>query len=282
MKTELDRVWETIPSPAQLFNMFGQVSAKILPIYNSQADQGLIEKLDGSPQTLADRVSHEIITDYLQYNSGFPVLSEESYEEDKSYDSEFFWVVDPVDGTKGFIDQNGEFALMVSLVNGTKPVLGAVYHPLKRVCYFARKGQGSFVMDINGAIPWPRGVSKVSQFDEMRMLVSRHHLQESDSQIAKQLGVQTLIPHDSFGLKVGLIANGKAEIYLTTSGKTSIWDSAPNIVILEEAGGKITDLNGNDLIVDPNNRYNENGILATNGLRHEEILETVRKVLSAK
>jgi len=116
---------------------------EILNIYNS--DFSVEQKNDKSPLTLADKRSHEIISNYLsEFN--IPILSEEGknipYEKRKDWD--LLWIVDPLDGTKEFIKRNGEFTVNIALVKNNKPVLGVVLIPVKSIIYFASQSTGSF------------------------------------------------------------------------------------------------------------------------------------------
>jgi len=277
MQQELDKIFETIPADKQILGLFSRISSKILPEYN-KVEQGVIYKPDNSPQALADRISNEMILEFLARNTPYPVLSEEM-EYGDNFKPETFWITDPLDGTRDFLSKTGEFAIMIALVRNTKPIFGAVYHPLTELCYMAKKDKGAFIVDKDGS-SLKLHVSNIADIHQMRMLTSRFHKKGTDLEIAKILGVKDLILHGSFGLKVGLIAEGDAEIYLNSSNKTSIWDSAPNIVILTEAGGKITDLDGNELSVDPAKKSNENGIVATNGQNHFEIVRQIREIVN--
>jgi len=276
MKQEMGKISEIIPSNKQFINLFSEVSGKMLPEYN-KTEQGVVYKPDNSPQALADRISSKMIIEWLSKNTHYPVLSEE-VEYGENFKPETFWIVDPLDGTRDFIGKTGEFAIMLALIKDKKPIFGAVYHPLTKQCYVAKKDEGTFMIDENGSSQRLH-VSDISDIHQMRMLTSRFHTKGTDLKIAKRLEVKDLIEHGSFGLKVCLIAEGKAEIYLNSSNKTSIWDSAPNILILSEAGGKITDLNGNDLFIDPAKKSNENGIVATNGQNHYKITQQIREIV---
>ena len=168
---------------------------------------------------------------------------------------------------------------MIALVASGRPIFGAVYQPTTEKCYMAKQGKGAFLIDAEGSSSRVN-VSGASELSKMRMVVSRNRTKRTDLEVAKRLGVGGLIEHGSFGLKVGLIAEGKAELFLNSGTHTSIWDSAPNIVILKEAGGMITDLNGQELLADPNIRSNVNGVVASNGQNHLEIVGQVREIVN--
>jgi len=124
----------------------------ILDVYDS--DFAVEQKDDKSPLTLADKKSNEIIENVLEQtitvnNSTVPILSEEgkeiSYEEREKW--EYFWLVDPLDGTKEFIKRNGEFTVNIALIHKHKPVLGIIYIPVKDVFYFAAINVGSYKLE---------------------------------------------------------------------------------------------------------------------------------------
>jgi len=116
----------------------------ILTVYRSPVR--VEHKADRSPVTDADRLSHEILTAALKRNYAYPVLSEEgkSIEYDERRRWETFWLVDPLDGTKEFINGNGEFTVNAALIRGGVPVMGAIYVPVKDLLYYAFKGSGAY------------------------------------------------------------------------------------------------------------------------------------------
>lgn len=277
MQVELDRIFEQIPTNSQFLALFKEASGSVLDIYG-KVDQGVVYKGNNSPQTQADRVSNALIVEFLQRNTPYPILSEESGVSE-GFTADCFWNVDPLDGTRDFLKKTGEFSVMIALVASGRPIFGAVYQPTMEKCYMARKGKGAFLIDADGSSS-RLNVSGSSELSEMRMVVSRNRTKGTDLEVARRLGVGGLIEHGSFGLKVGLIAEGKADLFLNSGAHTSIWDSAPNIVILEEAGGMITDLNGQELLVDPNIRANMNGVVASNGQNHLEIVGQIREIVN--
>ena len=117
----------------------------IMQIYSQ--DFKVEYKQDSSPLTLADKKANDIIEDGLNKLSvSFPILSEEgkeiSYEDRKHW--EYFWLVDPLDGTKEFVKKNGEFTVNIALIYKDTPVLGVVYAPALDVCYWSKKNEGAF------------------------------------------------------------------------------------------------------------------------------------------
>ncbi|MHC4139590.1 MAG: 3'(2'),5'-bisphosphate nucleotidase CysQ family protein, partial [Planctomycetota bacterium] len=124
----------------------------ILDVYDS--DFAVEQKDDKSPLTLADKRSHEIIQNVLEQtitvnNTTVPILSEEGketpYVEREKW--EYFWLVDPLDGTKEFVKRNGEFTVNIALMHKDKPVLGIIYIPVKDIFYFAAKDFGAYKLE---------------------------------------------------------------------------------------------------------------------------------------
>ena len=124
----------------------------ILEVYRS-SDFKIEKKADKSPLTLADRRSHEVIVKRLG-KLAIPILSEEGkdipYVERKSWET--YWLIDPLDGTKEFIKQNGEFTVNIAMIRDRKPLGGVIYVPDKDVLYFALNNQGSFKVDSGDSI----------------------------------------------------------------------------------------------------------------------------------
>ena len=126
----------------------------ILKIYNDpdKADE-VTFKTDHSPLTLADEASNEVITNRLKIlTPDIPVLSEEGrnipYSERKNW--EYFWCVDPLDGTKEFVKRNGEFTVNIALIHNQTPILGIIYVPVTDTMYYASAQTGAYKIDTNG------------------------------------------------------------------------------------------------------------------------------------
>ncbi len=266
-----------LPVDEQFRALLREAGQKVLEHYD-QVEQGVVIKSDNSPQTVADRDSHHLRCKFLEENSPFPVYSEEAIPA-SGFKADVFWTLDPLDGTQDFIQKTDEFSIMASLVENRRPVFGIVYQPVTGRLYAAEKGKGTFLIDANGHATRLH-VSGPVPLQETRVVFSRCHPQKTDQEIAAALRTTRTVPHGSFGLKIGLIARGDADLMTYPPKVTSIWDSSPNIVMLTEAGGKITDLDGKELLVDPASPRNMRGIIATSGHKHEQLLETVRTVLS--
>lgn len=202
-------------------------------------------KSDSSPLTEADLLANERILKGLKIiSSEIPVLSEEAVN-DFSGPNQMgcYWLVDPLDGTKEFIQRSGEFTVNIALIENGKPVLGVVYAPVTKLLYSAVKNQGAYKRQAAGPAckiqvrPKPaHGVWTV--------VGSRSHGGDL-SQWLSRLGRYELKPVGS-SLKFCLVAEGEADLY-PRFGPTSLWDTAAAQIIVEEAGGQVIDLAGKAL-----------------------------------
>ena len=244
----------------------------ILEIY--QKDFETIKKNDDSPVTEGDLKSNEIIKKNLS-QSEYVILSEEDNDDKSRLSKETIWIVDPLDGTSDFIDKTGEFTIMIALIKNKKPVLGVIGWPTEKTFFVAQKGCGSYRFS-NGE--WEKiVVTGVTDLSKCRTVGSRHHLSDKEKLFIKKLGINDFTSIGS-SLKVGKISSGEAEAYITTTNKMKEWDTAASYCIISEAGGIMTDMLGNDLSYNNEDVYHKNGILVTNGLIHEKIIEEYKKL----
>src|SRR5262249_11207259 len=148
-------------------------------------------------------------------------------------------------GTKEFIARNGEFSVMIGLAIDGRAQLGAVYQPTKRKLYYAAAGTGAYVLH-DGATQ-PLHVSEEKEVSRAVMALSRSHLSPETEAIRKTLGIEQTIQTGSIGLKVGLLCEGKAHVYVQGRG-TKLWDTCGPEAILREAGGTMTDKFGSSFL----------------------------------
>ena len=233
-----------------------EAGRRILDVYERQFDVN--HKDDGSPLTDADRAAHElIVTRLVQLTPTIPVLSEESakieYQERAGWTR--FWLVDPLDGTKEFVNRNGEFTVNIALVDAGESVLGVVVVPVTAVAYLAVRGQGAG-REQGGCERQPIHV-RAYRGGRATVVASRSHRGEALDRFLERLTAREgEYATTSMGssLKLCLVAEGAADIY-PRLGLTSEWDTAAAQCVLESAGGRVTDLDGKPL------RYNKPDIL---------------------
>lgn len=250
--------------------VFLDIRTAILPLYENNK-YSIADKGGNSPVTEADILSNKLLIKFLQ-KFNFDIITEE--ESKHNAHTEYVWYIDPLDGTKDFINKTDEFSIMVALIHNNRPIFGIVYQPISQKTTSAFLGDGAFC---NGE---KISVSNTAHTADMALIVSRSHLHESDKQFAEKLSIKNFIQCGSVGIKVSRIAEKEADIYINSSNKTWKWDSAAADIIIHEAGGIMTDLNGKKLSYSPDNLRNEHGIIASNNQKHDLILSTLRSILN--
>lgn len=252
---------EYIPLLKEIMKSAGK---EVLRIYGGGF--GVKFKSGKSPVTDADLTAQEIIITRLK-SFGYAVLSEETHDDLGRLNQEKIWILDPLDGTKDFIEHTGDFSLMIGLVEKAKPVLGVIYKPIGDKFYFAAKNSGAFLE--MGVRKIKLAVSKKSDPAKSRMLISRHHALPKELQLAEKLKIKNISKIGSAGIKAGLLCEGKAELYLNAGDTAGEWDTCAASIILEESGGRITDMNGNNLGYNTHHARHINGFVMSNGLIHD-------------
>jgi len=236
----------------QVLDAVADAGAAILEVYAGSHDVEL--KGDESPITRADRAAHEILARRLAAIApGVPVLSEEgeaSHPRAVRGAWRDFWLVDPLDGTREFINRNGEFTVNVALVRDHRPVLGVVAAPALGQTFYAADGVGAFRRE-DGREARPIRVRRAAA--PLVVVGSRSHRGDSLDGLLARLGPHELKPMGS-ALKFCLVAEGAADFY-PRLGPTSEWDTAAAQAVVENAGGAVTTLDGRPL------RYNERDTL---------------------
>ena len=223
------------------------------------------------PVTAADREASRFIVEGLRLH--FPndaILCEEEQDDLQRLSNARVWFVDPMDGTKEFINRNGEFAVMIGLAIDGDPHLGVVYRPTEELLYFASHGSGAYRVLKGQTLRLH--VSSVDAPADATMVLSRSHPSAATEAIRNLVGIRNTIRLGSIGLKVGLLCEGHAHVYVQGRG-TSLWDTCGPEAILREAGGKMTDKYGKLLSYSTPEVRNLNGVIATNGILHETVVE---------
>ena len=214
---------------------------EIINIYENIDDKEVELKADQSPLTIADRNANNIITEGLNdLEIQFPIISEENetvdYEVRKNYD--YYWLVDPLDGTKEFIKRNGEFTVNISLIHQERSILGVVYAPYLKEMFWAAKGKGAFLIK-NGQTKKLSAPEFGFKDAALNIVCSRSHLNMETKAFVDKFNQPNLVAKGS-SLKFTIIANGEAHLYPRLA-PTMEWDTAAAQIVLEEAGGKVLD-----------------------------------------
>lgn len=262
-----------------------EAGALVLSYYHRWHGQGaggvpVQHKQDDEPVTEADQRASQLVVAGL--GAAFPddvVLSEERVEldEERWRRAERLWLIDPIDGTKDFIAGRPGFAVMIGLLVRGRPALGVVYQPLTDVLYYGEAGQGAWC-EVPDQPLQRMLVSDVSELAQARLVSSASHPADTVARLRQVAGIKDEINIGSVGIKLCLIAAGLRDLYVNPSSKTKLWDTGAPEVILQEAGGRLSDCLGGEL------SYREalghgRGLMASNGPLHAAAMERLKGLL---
>ncbi|MCH6202057.1 3'(2'),5'-bisphosphate nucleotidase CysQ [Aquiflexum sp. LQ15W] len=229
---------------------------RILGIYKSE-DLGLTLKEDQSPLTLADQAAHDEIILHLE-QAGLPILSEEGssipYEIRKDW--EYFWLVDPLDGTKEFVKRNGEFTVNIALIHQRTPVMGVVYAPVLDWMYWGCQDSGSWKQEGTEELIKMKALTDATI---NTIVASRSHMNSETTEFISKYPQARVVSMGS-SLKFMLVAEDKAQLY-PRFGPTMEWDTAAAHAIVNAMGGKVLTLDGLSPLT-----YNKENLLNPNFL----------------
>lgn len=238
---------------------------------------GVEYKNGNEPVTEADKsANNHIVARVREMYPDDGVLSEESKDDLSRLTKDRVWIIDPLDGTKEFIARNGEFSIMIGLAIRGEPVMGVVLQPEANLIYLGARGIGAYLEEDGERIPLH--VSDTSRTNQMVLVSSRSHRQQITDKMRSAMRITSERVSGSVGLKVGLIARKLADLYLHPSPGCKEWDLCAPQAVLEAAGGKMTDCWGNRLIYNQRDVRAHNGLVATNGVIHDQIVETVARI----
>ncbi len=211
-------------------------------------------KDDKSPLTEADLKSNEIICNaLLELYPNIPILSEENKAQDYSErkDWEYFWCIDPIDGTKEFVKKNGEFTVNIALIHNDTPVLGVVYAPVLEEMYKAKKGEGAFKN--NQKLPL---IINENPKEKLCVVASKSHLSDETQTFIDALDTK-VVEQASKGssLKLVMVAEGIADIYPRLA-PTMEWDTAAAHAVVLESGKNVVQFESREPVV-----YNKENLL---------------------
>jgi len=184
-------------------------------------------KKDKSPVTKADLAANDYIIRKLSKYSELPIVTEETpvpYNIRKEW--KLFWIIDPLDGTKDFIEHNNEFTVNIALIKDSRPILGVIYAPALNQCWWAKKGMGAY-----------KDNKKIFNNSKRKNIISsdsRFHSTKETLSFLKKNKINKVIKFGS-SLKLCKLAEGKIDIYPRLNG-TKEWDTAASDIILHESG----------------------------------------------
>ncbi len=232
----------------ELFSLIIDLGKKVELI--KQSDLNIKLKDDYSPVSQADFLVNNELNHFFHKSKIKHVISEENAEVDYSLRKkwEYFWIIDPIDGTKEFITKGTDYTINVALCLKNKPIFSMVYAPARNEFYDAEKGKGA---RLNG-----KNIS-ISNDIELTVVASKSHLNTDTKEYIEKISLREKIKLIQFGssLKICKIAEGKANLY-PRFGTTMEWDTCAADLVLREAGGMIYDKNYDELIYNKNNLKN--------------------------
>ena len=255
-----------------------QTAAVILKSYyrGSQEQLEVMDKAEG-PVTVADKAVDRHLLDGIQAICGDSCgyLTEETYQTgDLQLPQDWVWIIDPLDGTRDFIDKTGEYAIHIALTYQHRPVLAVVAIPESDRLYAAIAGGGTWNITANG-VRTPIRVTGGKELTKLVVVASRNHRSEGLVKLLAQLPCQQQLKVGSIGCKIAAILEDRADLYVSLSGTSAPkdWDLAAPELMLTEAGGKFTHQDGSPL------KYNQDDVsqwgclIASSGEWHQQLLD---------
>jgi 3'(2'), 5'-bisphosphate nucleotidase len=228
--------------------------------------------------TEADRRSQEIVLQTIR--AAYPadaLCAEETTAtlQEAAHTGGRLWIVDPIDGTRGFARKNGEFSVMIGFVEAGQIGVGVVLQPAVGRLTYAVRCLGCWRRDDDATEPSPCRVTSVRTLTEATLTQSRSRTPGKPSRWAEALRPARLVESYSAGIKLALVARGEADIYLNTYEAFHDWDICAGHILVTEAGGRVTGTDGTTLHYGVEGAWQRQGLLATNGLLHDATLTVI-------
>ena len=239
------------------------------------------------PVTLADLEVNELIINRINQkyqNVNWEILSEENFKINtyNNKNADWIWVLDPLDGTKDFIQGTGNYAMHLALNYKQDPIIGVVLIPEKNELWISN-GEELWCERRNGNI-LKQNLSKKNILQEMTIVTSKNHNNEKLKNLIERVSFKEIIVMGSIGCKIASILRGESDIYISLSlpGKSSPkdWDFAAPEAILKAAGGSITNIDNSSLVYGRNDLQHSGVIIASNGKQnHKKICSQLREII---
>lgn len=266
----------------QLLKIAREAAIEVMEVYERPFEVDYKGPCD--PVTEADRRANDLICTRLeQLFPGVPIVAEESPEEEwshyRSSDQVFF--VDPVDGTREFVARNGQFVIMIGLLEGNEPTHGALYAPAQRIGWGGAVRSGAFEIESDKA-PRPLQVRDHESIDKAKVVASRSYPESLLERSLHHLAAREIVPIGSAGLKGAAVARNQADIYLAPERAGCRWDSCAPEALIRAAGGIYTDARGERLDYRAARVENDRGIIASAPHLHELVVERLKTLPSAE
>jgi 3'(2'), 5'-bisphosphate nucleotidase len=253
----------------------GEAAGVVLDVYGAAFDVDY--KGADDPVTAADRRANALICERLTAAyPDIPVVAEESPPESFAAfrDAERVFFVDPLDGTREFIDRIPEFAVMIGLVVEAQAAAGVIHAPARGVAWAGAPGLGAWQVGSDGARAAIR-VTGTGDLAASRVVASRSHRSQRLERVLAALGARELIAMGGAGFKGAMVASGNAEVYIDAGRGSKRWDACATDAVVTAAGGRLTDTAGRPIDYRAPGLANEQGMVATNGRVHDEVLARI-------
>jgi 3'(2'), 5'-bisphosphate nucleotidase len=254
-----------------------QTAATMLRGYYRGSGESLdVRDKEQGPVTIADEAVDRYLLDGIRSMCGESCgyLTEETHQmTDEALPQDWVWIIDPLDGTRDFIDKTGEYAIHIALTYQQRPVLAVVAIPEFDRIYAAILGGGTW--RITGELREFVNFAQGRKLTDLVVVASRNHRSERLVRLLAQLPCQQQRQVGSIGCKIAAIVERDADVYISVSGKSAPkdWDFAAPELILTEAGGKFTDRDGNPVLYNTGDVSQWGCLIASNGEWHQEILD---------
>jgi 3'(2'), 5'-bisphosphate nucleotidase len=259
----------------KMIEIAGAAAVEVLDIYSHPFSVDF--KSPGDPVTEADRRANELICGRLM--SAFPsipIVAEESppatWEEAKKAERVFF--VDPVDGTREFVKKTGEFAVMIGLLEGTRPTKGVLHAPAQGIIWAGSVGDGAFRIDRLG-VKTPLAPLRSRPLGEAIVVSSKSQKTEFNERALRLLAPGEIQPVGSAGLKGAAVADSRADLYIAPSFAGCLWDTCAPEALVRAVGGVFTDARGNELDYRAAGVENNRGAVACARELHTEVIDRI-------
>jgi len=279
----------------ELLNTIRELSwqvAKIFRSYNQEIKNSKklnIKNLDTGPVTAADIEINELIKSTIKIKYPFQqweFLSEEDKKSNKNriFKSKWVWIIDPLDGTKDFIKETGEYAMHLALTYKKEIILGIVLIPQKNQLWISLKGGGTWYENEDSLKEYPI-IKNNKKLKELTILTSKSHVHQKFQSMLEKINPKEIKGMGSIGYKISSILRGDGDLYISYALPEGTcpkdWDMAAPYGLIKEAGGYFTDINGVDLKFLKEENYDQSGLLiASMNSNHLEICKKISKLIN--
>jgi 3'(2'), 5'-bisphosphate nucleotidase len=254
----------------------GEAGRTLLQLYEAFA---VIADAPADISTDADRQSQEIILGHLRREFPHDALCAEEQTgtlAGAAHTGKRLWIVDPIDGTRGFARKNGEFSVMVGFMDDGRIGVGVVLEPALGRLTYAVLGGGCWRRD-GGQSATPCRVSTTKELAQATLIQSHSRNPAHPSRLVQALNPARVVETYSAGIKLARVARGEADLYLNTYDAFHDWDICAGHILVAEAGGRATGLAGQELHYGLEGAWQRHGLLASNGVLHDAALAAVAK-----